>query len=219
VIAADELEHWVATTPAVALWLARQIGKVISNEIRDLEQIWDEWSLVTKPAITPQIVASGRGKDIETVHRWISEPPNLLEVQGDSPDEAIAFLYAAIQALPDKDRTKALSRSVFVNDATHLRSCVHNFQTPLVFAAPSDCVDPAGVAVAKGHHVFLSADAKTVDVGGRLVALSRSRRAIFEESLRANGFSRIQAQRHARDSGCSLPVLRRRLSRVIVDSE
>jgi hypothetical protein len=41
VIAADGLELWLESAPAVALWLARQLGKVPVG-IRDLEAAWEE---------------------------------------------------------------------------------------------------------------------------------------------------------------------------------
>jgi len=47
VIGADALEQWLDSAPAVALWLAKQVGKVVSGGIRDLESMWEEWSLAT----------------------------------------------------------------------------------------------------------------------------------------------------------------------------
>ncbi len=212
-IAGDELEQWLVSAPAVSLWLARKIGKLISNDIRDLEGVWDEWSLSTKPAMSPGIVISGRGKDVDKVRQWISNAADLLEVQGDSPDEALAFLYSAISVLPETDRTKALSRCIVVEDIDQFRACAKVYQNPLIIAAPTECLDAAGAATALGHHVFLSMNAKTLDRGGQALTLSRPRRGIFEEALLANGFSKAKARRYARDSGCSLPVLRRELSR------
>ena len=213
VIAADALEQWLASAPAVALWLARLLGKVTSDGVRDLEGVWDEWSMATKPSLLPPVVLAGRIKECEKIRNWISNEPSLLEVQGDSPDEALAFLYSAISTLGRDDQAKALSRCIVVTDILQFRSCVQAFKTPLIIAAPAECVEATGAAISGGHHVFLSVDAKVIDLRGGTVSLARPLRGTFEEALRANGFSKDDAQRHARESGSSVPVLRRRLSR------
>ena len=82
VIAADALEQWLDITPAVALWFARQIGKVLSNGVRDLEAVWEEWSIGTKPVMTAALIIGGRTTDVETVQKWITDAPRILEVQG-----------------------------------------------------------------------------------------------------------------------------------------
>ena len=136
VIAADMLESWLDSTPAVALWLARQIGKVTLGGIRDIEGVWEEWSLSTDPQMTTDLVIGGRKKDMEDIQNWIVGPPGLLEVQGDSPDEPLAFLYAVIVNLSESDRVKALSRCIVVENLQQMRECIQAFATPLIIATP-----------------------------------------------------------------------------------
>jgi hypothetical protein len=212
VINADGLEQWLDSAPAVALWLARQIGKVVSGGIRDLENVWEEWSLATNPIMTTDLVISGRTREVEEVQKWIVQKPGILEVQGDSPDEAFAFLYAAVATLPETERIRVFSRCVVVENINELRQCTEAFQNPLIIAAPGQCIEAAGAAVAKGHHVFLSMDAKVIDIG-RILRLSRPQRSIVEKNLRQNGLSEAETQRLARDFGRSIPVLRRHLFR------
>ena len=210
VIAADALELWLESAPAVALWLARQIGKVVSGGVRDLEAFWEEWSLSTKPPMTTDVVIGGRTENVKEIHRWLSQPPGVLEVQGDSPDEAFAFLYAAIMSLSATDSARALSRCVILEDIGQFRECVQACEN-LIIAAPARCLEAAGSAVAKGHHVFIAMDATAIDIRGGL-RLSRPHREAFEKALRASGFSETEAQHRTRESGRSIPVLRRQLS-------
>jgi hypothetical protein len=211
-IGADGLETWLASAPAVALWFARKIKKVVSDGIRDLEEVWEEWSVATSPAITPGIVISGRTQEQGEVHQWLAKGPGVIKMQGDSPDESFAFLYAAIVALPEADRLKALSRCVVVRDITQMRECARAFQTPLIIVAPGECIEAAPSVMDKGHHVFLSMNSDTVDFSG-VVRLPRCRREPLEQALRDAGMSQIDAQRHLRESGRSIPVLRRQLFR------
>jgi len=212
VINADGLEQWINSAPAVALWLARQIGKVVSGGIRDLENVWEEWSLATNPVMTTDLVVSGRIREVEEVKRWLVPKPGILEVQGDSPDEALAFFYAAVATLPETERIRVFSRCVVVENINEFRQCIQAFQNPLIIAAPGQCIEAAGAAVAKGHHVFLSMDAKVIDIG-RILRLSRPQRSIVETNLRQTGLSEAEAQRLSRDFGRSIPVLRRHLFR------
>ncbi|NTW13526.1 MAG: hypothetical protein HGA31_00655 [Candidatus Moranbacteria bacterium] len=211
VIAADTLEQWIAITPAVGLWLARQIGKVVSNGIRDLEAVWEEWSVGTKPVMTPQLVIGGRTRDAEAVKKWIAERPAILEVQGDHPDEAYAFLYAAIATLPETEKAQAFARCVVVENKAEMRQLVQAFPNyPLVIAGPGECLDGAHAAIAKGHHVFISMDATVVGIRS-VLRLARPQRSVVEKLLHDGGLSEADALRIARDSGRSIPVLRRHL--------
>lgn len=213
VINVDGLEQWLDSVPAVALWLARQIGKVVSGGIRDLEAVWEEWSIGTNPAMTTSLVISGRTKDVEKVQKWIGQKPDILAVQGDHPDEAFAFLYAAIATLPETEKTQALARCVVVENINELRQLTQAFQNyPLIIAAPGECVDAAPAATTKGHHVFISMDAKVIGIR-EVLRLSRPQRAIVEKILHDGGLSEAEAQRLARDFGRSIPVLRRHLFR------
>ncbi len=211
VIAADGLEQWLATTPAVGLWFARKIGKVVSNGIRDLEAFWEEWSIGTKPVMTPALVIGGRTSDAEAIQKWMFDPPKTLEVQGDHPEEAFAFLFAAIATLHETEREQALSRCIIVENIGELRQLTQAFQNyPLIIACPGECINAAHAAVAKGHHVFISMDATVIGLRD-ILRLARPHRSVVEKILHESGLSESDAQRMARDSGRSIPVLRRHL--------
>lgn len=210
VIAADGIEQWLDLAPAVALWLGRQI-KALSDPIRDIEGFWEEWSAATDPKMTTEIVLVGRSKDMERIQQWLRQDASILEIRGDSPDEPFAFLYTAIVTLTEVARLQALSRCVLVENVQQLRSCATTFQNPLIIVAPAECREAAGMAVEKGHHVFLSADSRSIDFRNNLVQLSRPRREVVEKALRQNGLSEADSQKIARDFGRSIPVLRRHL--------
>lgn len=211
VIAADSLEQWISMTPAVGLWLARQIGKVVSNGIRDIEDVWNEWTVGTNPQMTPELVIGGRTRDAENIQQWIAAQPSIKEVQGDHPSEAFAFLYAAIAALPDTKKARAFARCVVVENKTEMRQLVQAFPNyPLIIAGPGECLESAHAAVQKGHHVFISMDATVVGIRN-VLRLARPQRSVVEKLLHESGMSEADAQKIARDSGRSIPVLRRHL--------
>jgi hypothetical protein len=161
--------------------------------------------------MTPDLVISGRTRDVEGIQKWIAERPRILEVQGDHPDEAFVFLYAAIATLPETEKAQALARCVVLENIGELRQLTQAFQNyPLIVAAPGECINAAPAAVAKGHHVFISMDATVIGIR-EVVRLSRPQRRVVEKLLHEGGLSEADAQRLARDSGRSIPVLRRQL--------
>jgi len=211
VVNADRLEQWLESTPAVALWLARKIGKFNSSGICDLEAIWEEWSVGTEPIMTPELVIGGRTRDMEVIQKWIAERPGILEVQGDHLDEVFAFLYASIVTLPKTEKVQALARCIVVENINELKQVTQAFQNyPLIIAAHGECINAASFAVSKGHHVFISMDA-TVIAMRDIFRLSRPQQSVVEKILHNGGLSKANAQRLARDSGRSIPVLRRHL--------
>ena len=211
VINIDKLDLWLENAPAVALWFARQINKVMSSGIRDLEAMWDEWSIGTKPVMTPELVIGGRTKDAEEVQAWVSNQPSTKEVQGDHPEEALAFLYASIATLPEAEKAQALARCVVVENISELRQLTEAYQNyPLIIAAPGESINAAHAAISKGHHVYISMDATVVGIRN-VLRLSRPQRGVVEKILHESGMSESDSQRIARDSGRSIPVLRRHL--------
>lgn len=211
VIAVDKLEEWLDSAPVVALWLARRI-KGLTDNVRDLEYVWEEWSESTEPKMTTDLVIGGRIADAEKIREWITGKPRLLEVRGDSPDEPAAFLYATLAELSEKERVRVFSRCVVVENLQEFRSCVARFQNELVIVGPAECRPAAGHAIGRGHHVFLYANAKSIDQGGSLITLSRPKRNAVKKSLLESGMSEDRAQKFARDFGRSIPVLRRQLA-------
>jgi hypothetical protein len=138
----------------VALWLCRQINK-ISEGVRDIEGFWEEWSTSTDPKMTTDIVLWGRTKDMERIHKWIRGEPDILALRADSPDEWFAFLYSSIMSLPEPEKSQALSRCILVDSMKELRTCLATFQNPLIIVAWAECWEWRGLAVEKGHRIFI----------------------------------------------------------------
>jgi hypothetical protein len=210
VIDGDKLEQWLYLTPATALWLARQTRDGVSGNIRDIEDAWIWWAQCTEPPMSTSLVLAGRHPEADRIRTWLGNNPDVLEVQGDHPDETYAFLYSSFAFLSELERSRALSRCIVVKDADDFKNCSDSFKTPLIIAAPSSCSELARVAARKGHHIFIAMD--SMSFGRRdFLRLSRPKRIDVEKCLRECGLSESDSQRIARDSGRSIPVLRRHL--------
>jgi hypothetical protein len=150
---ADNLGTWLEQAPPVHIWLSRQLGKHPPDAV-DLETYWDDWSGVTSPPFNVPLVIAGRQAEASRVLEWIAETPQLISLQAETEEEAIAFLAAAMQGLPEDDRDRLLSRSVVVTSEQSWRQ-VSFAAAPAVLVPQLPDNSPAPAAVGRGHHVLV----------------------------------------------------------------
>ena len=118
---ARDLEDWFEAAPAVAREFALHIGK-FAGDIRSLDEFWREWSAATDPAITSGMVLAGREHQTSELKRVFEENASVITVHGETIDEAIAFIYAAISELSEPDASRALSRAIVCESKDSIRS-------------------------------------------------------------------------------------------------
>lgn len=85
------------------------------------------------------------------------EDPGMLSLQAESTDEAIAFLYAAIDQLPEAYADYYLTRTVVVTDPDMARSLA-SVDTSLIIALIDADIGLAKSLTDKGHHVLIRSD-------------------------------------------------------------
>lgn len=118
---ARDLEDWFEAAPAVAREFALHIRKFV-GDIRSLDEFWREWSAATEPAITSEMVLAGREDQASELKRIFEETGSVITVHGETVDEAIAFIYAAISEFGEPDAGRALSRSIVCESEDSIRS-------------------------------------------------------------------------------------------------
>lgn len=209
VIGADTLEQWLEVSPVVSMWLANHLGKTIDG-VMSIEGYWEEWSTTTTPNMTSKLVIAGRDNQTKVIHDWIRGQPNVLSFQGDSPDEPIAFLYSAIDCLPEIEKIKYFSKCVFTDSLDQMRHLI-NFKDPLIIVTAIECNNLIGLALKKGHHVFLSSGTNITNVGNTTV-LVRPKLESIKTELQNQGLSEVESKKLSHNSGRSIPVLKRRMS-------
>jgi transcriptional regulator with XRE-family HTH domain len=202
----DDLTHWLENCPAVAQWLAVRAG-TRPEGLRNLEEFWAEWVRATQTPLTPDIVLTGRDKEQAAVLKWLRGQPSLFPICAEAPDEAVAFLYAAISVLPRPYRLSYLSRCVLADTPDTARQLI-GLRTPLIVIL----MDPeAGLArrlADDGHHVIAGYGADAQDFLGT-PRLSRPWTFDLQLALRHMGLKEEEAYQLARASGRSITVLRR----------
>jgi hypothetical protein len=175
--------------------------------ILSLQRFWENWSRETNPPFSPSLVIGGRDKSRDRLLSWLRGSPSPLTLQGDSPEEAIAFLAAVVQNLEEEERIKVLLRALVVDGSTAWQSLITSSK-PLILIARLNQPEGVGQATQHGHHVFIPVGRMS---GGNPV-LPRIVRDAAEQALGEMGLNRDRASALATLARRSLPALRRKLA-------
>jgi len=203
---ADDLVHWIELYPQVGLWLAKLMGKRPIG-IRDLEEVWREWSLSTRWPMSAELLLAGRDEEAARVLRWQHGQPSALALEGQSTQEAIAFVYAALSQLPDEYRAAYEQRCLVVSTAEAARQ-IGLSQVPLTIVLEEGEPGLAVELIRKGHHVLLP-HGSAIGSPDDVIRLPRPSGSEFSEALGRMGIEKEDAAKLTRDSARNLSVLRR----------
>jgi hypothetical protein len=204
---ADDLVHWLELYPAVGFWFAVIMGRLPAAGLLQLEEAWQEWSLSTKPPLSTDLMLAGRDEDAAHVLRWLEGEPSVLAIQGESPDEAVAFLYATIAQLPLDYRTQYHARCLCATTIDAARTLSESI-SPLIIVLDEAAPGVAQRLAAQGHHVYV-AYGSDVGTSGDIRQLARPSRYAIAYALEDMGIEKTRAENLAQDSERSLAVLRR----------
>jgi hypothetical protein len=139
-------------------------------------------------------------------------------VQAATSEESLAFLAGVINKLPDPDREFYLSKALVVENSEAFRHISITGRSGLLLAPRFEEIEGAPLATQKGHHVYipLSPDNKVTTDKIQLLRLGRE---AFISALEKMGLSEDDAQKYSRETGRSLSVLRRRLTKIIAQPQ
>ena len=141
------------------------------------------------------------------VLRWLNAPADIISVQAEASDEAMAFLHTAVGQLPEQHRVYWESR-IFVAELRRCRAAVIGLGPKLVVVLNGGVPGIAAALVEDGHHAYVACGS---DVGSspNAMRLLRPWRHTLIRELEAMGLPRLEAHRQAGLCGRSLAALRR----------
>jgi hypothetical protein len=160
---ADDLATWLEQTPAVHIWFSMVADKRPSG-VQDLSWYWAGWAGATQPRLSPELVIAGRQSAVDEIQQWLGGQPSALEVQGTARDEAVAFLAAVLQQIPEQERERLLARCVVVEDVAAWQQLATS-RTPLILVPTFANRAMVSQAVTAGHHVFIPLDRSEPTLG------------------------------------------------------
>jgi transcriptional regulator with XRE-family HTH domain len=206
VVDADDLVHWLDQYPQVRQWLGARLGKVVPNT-KSLTEFWSQWRLSTERPMTPELVFAERDEDGTKLLKWLRESPSVFELQADSPEEAMAFLYATIDRLPPEHAKIQASRCIIASNSDAVIA-LGKSTTPIVILMEAFKPGLATLLRQQGHHVLVTHGSQ-VGASDLLNSLSRPNPEVFKDALVAMGFTDVRASALTRDSARKLTILRR----------
>ncbi len=203
---ATDLVHWIEQTPAVGLWLAVRLRKR-PDGTRELDEIWEEWSLATQWPLTEELVLSDRDQDTTVVQRWLRGEPSVLSLQATTAEEVVAFFHATLGMFPDDVAAAYRARCLVATTAETARALA-NAPAPLFLLLTEPEPGLAQVLAKRGHFVLQAYDERQI-TQGEIRVLARPSREGIGNALTAAGIAEPRAQALARDCARNLAVLRR----------
>ena len=204
---ADDLIACLGQAPAVAGWLARIIGKLPETGVVPLDEWWEEWSSATQPQIIPELVIAGRSAEVDALGEWAKGAPRHWYVQGNTRDEAIAFLTGAAHSAAEQWGAQLLAKALVVKTEDAWRS-LERHAMPLVLVRDFNGGVSPQVAVNGGHHVLTPLDASQ-DPRGNGRTLPRLGRDGTSAALAKMGLPKSELDDLVGKTARRLPVLRR----------
>ena len=207
VLNASDLVAWLQQAPAVSNWFARLIGKLPAEGVEPLDEWWKTWRSAANPIISPRLVLAGRHSCSESLWTWFQGQPHHQYVQGDTRDEAIAFIAASSESTIDHWGASLLSKAIVVRTPEAWRS-LECHSLPLVLIRDFEGNVSPQVAVEKGHHVLTPLD-RTGRTGGQDISLPRLSRDEALNALQEMGLSESKARSLVRKSATRLTIIRR----------
>ena len=205
---ADDLVHWIEQTPAVGLWLATRLGNRPEGT-RELDEVWEEWSLATQWPLTEDLVLSDRDEDAAETLRWLRGEPEVLSLQATTAEEVVAFFHACLSKLPNDMAAAYRARSLVVTTAAAARALAQA-PAPLILLLTEPEPGLARSLAERGHYVLQAYDEGPVGRGD-MRTLARPSREGIANALTAAGIAEPRAKALARNSARNLAVLRREI--------
>lgn len=199
---ADDIEAWLDQCPPVHRWFARLIGKRLAGAW-DLEQAWDNWRCVTCPSSSGELALGDRKKEVDELYRRLQGAPAIIRVHGDSEEEAYAFILGALI-----QRGTFAPMVLVVHDAREWDSLI-DAQQPLILIPKLTEQRSFGLAVERGHYVFLPESRQLASIKGEAIALGQARRDGQTAALVAMGLQEDAAKAVVHESRGYLTVMRR----------
>jgi transcriptional regulator with XRE-family HTH domain len=206
VLEADELIGWIDLYPQVQYWLASRLGKIVPGTT-SLSDFWSQWRQSTERPMTPALVFGDRDEDGTKLFKWLREAPSVFALQGDSPHEAMAFLYAALDRLPAEHAQRQIARCIIASTA-EAAIALGKSPTPLVIVIEASDPGLATELKGQGHHVFV-VHGSQVGTSDLVNILTRPPFEAFKDALIEMGFDEDRATTLTRDTARKVVIFRR----------
>ena len=208
---ASDLEQWMEQSIPAQAWFADETG--VPNEgVLSLEACWNEWEADCEPALAPALFDQALNEHKNKVLNWLAgEADAPLTISADSSVEALAFLRVLFSVDESTLRENGDKVVVFRESGV----------VPKIVAPGSDMIAVSTSREIESELASRGRSVRTILVYPRKIPyaaepdidLKPLNPFAFDSALEKMRCTRDEIDRYRRESGFSLTVLRRRLSK------
>ncbi len=152
VIEGVQIKDWLETAPPVALQFAKDLSK-IPDGVFLLEDEWNQIRYRSDPPVIETLVTAGRDNAVTELISRLDDEPQPVVIQGDSPQEAIAFAIASLLQIEDEETKKYLISKTLIASNQDTARALQNSK-PLIIIIQNDQISSRALS-AQGHHVIV----------------------------------------------------------------
>lgn len=213
VLDASDLEQWLEQSIPAQAWLANERGQP-SQGVWSLDTCWQEWEADCDPKPISALFDAAVERARPIVKTKLSKSPSEpLVISADSTLEALAFLHCLF-SLDDPDLSLFRDRLIVFNTPGTLSKLVTNSPHFIAIVPTRDVEKELAQHGQKLRSVIIYPRNATNAVPD--IILEPLGYGQFSRALQAMGCNHEEIQRRSRESGRSLTILRRRLSKLDV---
>ena len=204
----SDIEQWLEIAEYVLRWFADYLRKAPIDGIDLAEQFWKYWSEFRNIKLTPEVITSGREKEIEDIFDFLKGPPNITSVKAASKNEAIAFIIASAKLFSKDESDRFFSRALIVHNEVAYKSVATNFTSPLILIPTFKNRLPMYAAVSNNHHVIVPLGADD-EFDKNTITLPIIDRDGQVSGLVSSGFIKDDAEKFSKEAGRNITILKK----------
>jgi hypothetical protein len=209
VLDANSLALWLADYPAVAIPLARKLGIIPPFGVRTVQDFWEEYFSIFDPPLKEELLLKGREDRAKRLCDALSAGlPGIDVWQADSPNEAAAFVVAAIMGAETETSRFLRAKTLILDTVEAARTVPTANHLNFLLGPPAGSMGPA---LARTNQVVLAVGSE--DRATKCEVLERLNTKDFAAGLKSMGMEDEDAFRLAGICGRSVTVLSRLIPR------
>lgn len=202
------LAQWMYLLPIAAEWYARIIGLPDTGLVLPKTQ-WDEIAMGPNGIILrPRFYTAGRERIVEVVLNLVEGKPGLQAFRASSREEAMAFVLAAGQILPEPSKSKFMGKTVVVDSKEALRRMARNVNAINIV---THLEDNSSVYAAAMKNIVFVALGPDDEFRQDVIDLPVSERHALVEELVSYGVKEPEANRIVLTNSSNLTLIRKEL--------
>jgi len=200
---AESLAQWLEGAPGVAAWFGPVIGTVPAD-VRALEAECETYKAETKPAFDLSGVLISRDAERARLIGLLLGPPVAIEISATTTAEAVAFVGACIEPLPEDEHDPLWTRAIWIDSSAGIRA-IAAADRPLITVASDELQ-----GLANRHHRIVTKTSRSRSADNAIELGPQSVSALVEYVAKL-GLDRNDAYQRCQAAGGYLERVRHTL--------